>query len=113
MTPIFYHNMVNGFSGVLVYDSYYYALFRVSMTNIAQWIQMVFECDVDYDFEKYGKEIKKANPEKLSKYDPTKWDWTKITWPDRTQFMEERGISLNDDGSTNNLPEYFWYCREC
>ena len=57
MTPIFYHNWRNGFSGGILYDSYYYGLFGVTMTNLALMNYMFFDTEVDYDFKSYLKEL--------------------------------------------------------
>lgn len=113
MTPIFYHNWNNGFSGGIIYDSYYYALFGIIITNIAICFFMILDEDVDYNYEKYLNLLKPSDPEKLKKYDPTAIDWKDLKHQDRLEYLEERGISHNSDGSTNNLPEYFWYLREC
>ena len=113
MTPIFYHNWRNGFSGGIIYDSYYYGLFGVTMTNLALMIYMLFDTEVDYNYNDYLKELVPADQEKQKKYDPTKFKWTDLKYTPKHQYLEERGISQNSDGSTNNLPEYFWYCREC
>ena len=39
-----------------MYDGFYYALYNVNCTTIALGFMMVFDTDVDYDFEKYGEE---------------------------------------------------------
>ena len=113
MTPIFYHNWRNGFSGVLLYDTYYYALFRITMTNFALMFYMFFDTEVDYDFKSYLKELVPDDEEKLKYYDPTKFSMTKLEYMPKYLYLEKKGISQNSDGSTNNLSEYFWYCREC
>lgn len=31
---------------------------------------------------------------------------------ERDERLRELGVSVNADGSTNNLPEFYWYCRD-
>lgn len=30
---------------------------------------------------------------------------------DRKELLKQKGISMNSDGSTNNLAQFIWYCR--
>jgi hypothetical protein len=96
-----------------MYDGFYYALYNVNCTTLALGFMMVFDTDVDYDFEKYGEEKYPKDKQKQLAYDPTRITRSNLVYQDRFTFMRERGISTNEDGSTNNLAEYFWYTRDC
>lgn len=76
MTPIFYHNWNNGFSGGIIYDSYYYGLYGIIITNIAICFYMLLDEEVEYKTDKYLNLLKPADPEKQKKYDPTKTNHT-------------------------------------
>jgi len=93
MTPIFYHNWRNGFSGGIIYDSYYYGLFGVIITNICLMIYMLFDTEVDYDFGSYLKELVPNDIKKLKMYDPTKIDLKKIVYMPRHLYLKNKGIS--------------------
>jgi hypothetical protein len=113
MAPMFYQQFLNGFSGQVMYDGFYYALFSVNNTTLALGFMMVFDTDVDYNLALYDQEKLPKNKLRSLTYDPTKiarWD---LKYASRLDYMEARGISTNEDGSTNNLAEYFWYCRDC
>ena len=76
-------------------------------------VSLLLDTEVDYDFKKYGEESVAADEDKLKTYNPVNIEWSKLKYQNRTAYLTERGISTNNDGSTNNLPEYFWYQREC
>lgn len=95
MTPTFYHNWRNGFSGGMIYDSFYYAFFGIIIVNFAIIFYVLLDQDVDYNFEKYGKILKPADPEKQKTYDPTNINYKQLVYKDRIDYLDERGISYN------------------
>ena len=80
MTPIFYHNFTNGFSGGNLFVGYYYGLFRIHLTNFAQMVSLLLDTEVDYDFKKYGEESVAADEDKLKTYNPVNIEWSKLKY---------------------------------
>lgn len=61
---------MNGFSGSAIYVGYYYALFAVNNTTLALAFMLIFDTEVDYDFEKYPKEKLARDAQKQLSYNP-------------------------------------------
>lgn len=87
MTPMFYLNWNNGFSGGILYDSYYYGLFAILITNIAIIFYMLLDEEVNYNTEIFSKQLRPADPEKSDNYDPTKIKYTDLQYQDRTEYL--------------------------
>jgi magnesium-transporting ATPase (P-type) len=110
-TPTFFANMHNGFSGIPIYDDFYYSLFSVLMTTISCTTYIWVDQVVDMDYEKYKKSVKPV--EKNSSYDPVKGQAFSIDAIfGREEWIKKNGISTNEDGSTNNITAFYHYCRD-
>ena len=66
--PVFYSNMENGFSGIPIYDDFYYSLFNVLLSTITVTAYIWMDQSVSFNHEQYSSTSKlvKRNPD----YDP-------------------------------------------
>jgi hypothetical protein len=110
-TPCVFSNMNNGFSGIAMFDDFYYSLFNVLLTTISVTTYIWLDQSVSLNYNQYKKTAKPS--EKNLNYDPVKGQTLSLdTLFNREDWIAKNGISVNDDGSTNNLTDYYRYCRD-
>lgn len=69
-TPCFFSNMRNGFSGLAIFDDFYYSLFNVLLTTISVTTYIWLDQSVSQNYNQYKRTAKPTV--RNSKYDPVK-----------------------------------------
>lgn len=119
MVPILMSNLTNGFSGLAIYTDFYFALFTVINAFYTLAFFLLLDQDVAFNTERYANDADQIGGQifdhsQLS-YDPNNseslMDLLQQDIFDREKVMNQKGIKMNRDGSTNNLAEYVWYSR--
>jgi hypothetical protein len=103
--------MRNGFSGIPIFDDFYYSLFNVMLTTISVTTYIFNDQVVSFNYNQYKKTATSVtrNPN----YDPVKGQkLTLDTIFNKDEWLKTNGISTNLDGSTNNLTDYYRYTRD-
>ena len=106
----FYQNMFNGFSGLNIFDHYYLKLFNVIITTFCFLFFQIFDYDVEYD-ENATEEKPSVAPVKSNKIQTLKISKVQDIFSGN-DYLNEIGITINDDGSTNKICEYTAFIRE-
>ena len=106
-------NALTAFSAHNYYIGMYYAFLRILCLTFAPFVYLLLDQDVSMDASKYVKD-NDQRPE--AKYDAlrqvdTIGEILKFSF-DREEHLRSIGASVNGDGSTNHLPDYYNYNRE-
>ena len=105
-------NMNNGFSALVTIKEFYYALPAVTMTAITSASLAAFDQYVPFNDSTYIRDSTQKESHTNHKYDPIKTQSLKLgNIFNRDQWISKNGISVNSDGSTNNITDYFQYVR--
>jgi len=71
ITPTFYQNMNNGFSGIAMFDDFYYSLYNVMLTTFSVGGFILLDQDHSFNREKFVR-TKYSKVTRNPNYDPTK-----------------------------------------
>lgn len=113
------HNREANWSGYHFYNNLYYALFHVLCTWGVCGL-LLADQDVSINKEKYVRDNHEPNKE-ADGYDPNYWtavgkgNCSTICNGElfeREKVLAAKGVSVNSDGSTNNMAHFYWYCRD-
>jgi len=108
-------NLMNGMSAFSIMDGFYYALYNTMVTVIIP--VNYFFYDQDVSFTKLPESMvappKPASSKSVASYDPTKGRaLTLENVLGQQEHFSQMGIRVNQDGSTNNLSDYYAHCRD-
>jgi hypothetical protein len=107
MSATLFLNSINGYSGLAPVDYFYYALYGVINTTILPITIYIASSYVDYDYAKFEKEVTPVNNDLLKNYTPLNnsimHKISTIKAISQVDYLKEKGLSINKDGSTNNL----------
>ena len=111
--PVFFAQFDNGFSGLAIFNDFYYSLFNVWLTTFSCATFVWTDQDVSYNFGKYKKDSTQKVPHTAKEYSPiVAQQLTMDSLFSQDQWMKKNGISQNADGSTNNHTDYYAWCRD-
>ena len=109
----FIANFINGYSGVALYQGYYYAMYPATLTTITICGFLIFDQSFSKNPSKFNKTSTDVQPHTNPNYDPKSYQPLSLTSLfNRDSWLASNGISTNSDGSTNNLTDYFVYVRD-
>ena len=116
---IFFANCNSGLEGMLVFDELLYALYNVICTSFVILTFLWLDQDVPYEL---AEEEEDEGWDNLldTNYNPNTWhkSYRKKGLVSggwlfrRSDLLETKGITRRADGSTDVLPQYFWYLKE-
>lgn len=119
-TEMVYHCIYSNFSGHTFYMAMYYSLLDVSSMNWSNgFAHFAFNQDVSFSKDFYKRDKEPQVTKATAKYDPNAQTSASSICQivtsgevlNREKLIKDKGVSLNSDGSTNNLPAYYKYCR--
>ena len=110
-----YTNMLNGFSGWEAFRGLYKPLFNVLNTTFSVGLYLLLDQSISYNSKsRYAEKKKDAKAHTNPNYDPVNspQKFSLDTLFRSKAYLNEMGISTNEDDSTNNITDSFRYNRD-
>ena len=104
--------MLNGFSGWEAFRGLYKPLFNVLNTTFSVGLYLLLDQSISYNSRsRYAEKKKDAKAHTNPNYDPVKspQKFSLDTLFRSKAYLNEMGISTNEDDSTNNITDSFRY----
>lgn len=126
VAPNLFMNMTNGFSGLSTNVGMYNALFNALNTVLACAGFLLLDQDISFNQDRYVEDAPPLNAPEMNKSEELhapSFNCKKSLFRnfgqklssdifDRKKMLEEKGVAMNSDGSTNNIGQYIYYTRE-
>ena len=110
-TGTFFANFHNGFSGLAIYQGYYYALHPVLLTTITVSVFLFHNQPISKNPLKFTNDAGDTSVSHI--YNPrNSQPFTLENLFNLNAWLSKNRISTNSDGSTNNVTAYFTWVRD-